>query len=207
MRHPTLNTKSEKTNQDPWSPYLKDITFDINSYRDSKTSIKIEELCKWIEDVSKVETTNSLHEMNNYHHQHYALCTMNKNGMSNIMTSKEIQKENDEKKEGTFIEYIRDDKTDDFSEMHVVNYCSGVLHGFYRVFTASPNNGGNEFTQFHSIGRFMNGKKVGMSWKWLEGNCYFVDLDQEIDDNIPHDGYFFYPNLFSGIHGKINHNI
>ena len=48
----------------------------------------------------------------------------------------------------------------------------------------------------------MNGKKVGMSWKWLEGNCYFIDLEGEEDDNMAHDGYYFYPNLSSGIHGK-----
>ena len=48
----------------------------------------------------------------------------------------------------------------------------------------------------------MNGKKVGMSWKWLEGNCYFIDLEAEEDDNTARDGYYFYPNLSCGIHGK-----
>jgi len=210
MRHPALNTRSEKGTKDPWSPYLKNITFDINNDRDSKTSIEIKALNNWIEDVSNVEKSNILMDMNNYYHQQYPLCTTNKNGLTNIITSKEKQKEKwnkdrrqeQEQKEGTFIEYVEDDKSDDFSEMHIVNYCNGVLHGFYRIFTASSNNRGNEFTQFHSIGRFMKGKKVGMSWKWLEGNCYFLNLDEEKDDNIPRDGYYFYPNLSCGIQGK-----
>jgi hypothetical protein len=46
-----------------------------------------------------------------------------------------------------------------------------------------------------------------MSWKWLEGNGYFMDLDEEEDDNIPHGGYYLYPNLSCGIHGKHKNNI
>jgi hypothetical protein len=168
--------------------------------------LQIETLRKWIKDVSNLEIINILLDINNSFHQQYPLCTMNKNGLRDSMTPEETSKEKfnkEEKKEGTYIEYVRDHKTDYSYEKHVVNYCNGVLHGFYRVFTASSNNGGNEFTQFHSIGQFMNGKKTGISWKWLEGNCYFIDLEGEEDDNIAHEGYYLYPNLSCGIHGKI----
>ena len=205
MRHPALLTGSEKSTKDHWSPYLKDVTFEINNSRDSKVFIEIETLNKWIEDVSNVENSNTLMDMNNYFHQQHPLCTMSKNCSKKILTAKEKQKENwnkEKAREGEFIEYAIDAKTDDISEMHVVNYCNGVRHGFYRVFTASSNNGGNNFTQFNSIGRFMNGVKVGMSWKWLEGNGYFIDLEGEEVDDILHDGYYLYPNLTCGIHGK-----
>ena len=200
-----IGTENEKITKDPWSPYLKDVTFDINNYRDSKVFMQIETLKKWIEDVSNIENSNILLGMNNFYHQQYPLCTMSKNELRDSMTPEEKSLETlnkEEQKEGTFIEYVRDDKTDYSYEIHIANYCNGVLHGFYRIFTASSNNGGNEFTQFHSLGRFMNGKKVGMSWKWLEGNCYFIDLEGEEDDNMARDGYYFYPNLSSGIHGK-----
>ena len=167
--------------------------------------MKLERLKKWIEDVSNVENVNTLMEMNNCYHQQHPLCTITKNGLTNIMATTEKKYTNGnekEQKEGIFIEYATGPKSEDITEMHIVNYCNGLRHGFYKVYTASPYNGNNDFTQFHSIGRFRNGKKVGFSWKWLEGNGYFIDVDEEEDQDSLRDGYFLYPNLSCGIHGK-----
>jgi hypothetical protein len=99
-----IGTKNEKSTKDPWSPYLKDVTFDINNYRDSKVSFQIETLSKWIKDVSNLEIINILLDINNSFHQQYPLCTMNKNELRDSMTPEETSKEtihHEEKTDGT----------------------------------------------------------------------------------------------------------
>ena len=83
--------------------------------------------------------------------------------------------------------------------MHEVNYCNGVRHGFYRVFVAAIDGCNDEFTKFHSLGRYASGQKIGVSWTWMEGNSYFINLSEENEDI--HDGFYLYPKLACGIYG------
>ena len=103
--------------------------------------------------------------------------------------------------DGIHIEYLKDSRTDEITEMHEVHYCNGVRHGYYRIFIPANEGCVDDFTKFHSIGRYANGKKVGTSWKWMEGNCYFVDLSEENEEHGLHDGFYLYPKLSSGIYG------
>ena len=208
--HRVLNPKNAKSSTDQWSPYLKDVTFDISPSRNPQISTSVKALNDWIKSISDPRNRDALNEMNKNHRKLYPLCTMSKHERkpNTIHTDENSNSIQTEEKEGSFVEYMNDPQTDEPTEMHIVNYCNGVRHGFYAVFTTPTswvmtNPVGTGFTQFNYIGRFMNGKKVGMSWKWLEGNGYYIDTGEEEDDNIPHAGFYLYPNLSCGIYGMI----
>ena len=99
-------------------------------------------------------------------------------------------------------EYIKDVKTNEFTQMQEVNYCHGVRHGFYRIFTIPLHMGGNEYIQFHSVGCFWNDKRVGTRWEWVEGNGYIIDWGEDECNNEFQEGLYLYPNLTCGIRGR-----
>ena len=200
---------TQKHCNDPWSPYLKTVTFDITGTRTPELALTILELKYWLECVSNIENNSTIRNMNHKYHHHYPLCrNVNQDGDKDILFSTSDSMSNgtqneQEMKEGEYTEFVKDPKTDEPSVLQIANYCNGVKHGFYRKFTASfGQSNQEEFKKFMSVGHFSKGKETGIRWRWLEGNAYFVDLKGENEDwsgsNV---GFYLYPSLSCGIHG------
>ena len=110
-------------------------------------------------------------------------------------------------KDGIYKEYIKNGDDDhDGDHLMEASYRNGERHGFYRIFTNDLTQvGEKEFSQFHSLGYFINGKNVGISWSWLEGNGYMIDFAaEEYNNNNPRNAIYIYPSLTCGIFGKQN---
>ena len=197
IRHPALISRKEICNKEQWSPYIQDVTFDISPSRYPDVASDVNSLNEWIEEISKVESKNAFIDLNKNFHANCSNC--NKNNFVNSDMNGEI--DDDGKEEGIHIDYLKDPRTDEITEMHEVHYCNGVRHGYYRIFVPAIDGSNDDFTKFHSIGHYLNGKKVGASWNWMEGNCYFIDLSEENEEQALHDGFYLYPKLSSGIYG------
>ena len=198
IRHPALLTRKEINNKEQWSPYIQDVTFDISPSRSPDVACDVNSLNKWIEEISKVESKNAFIDLNKNFHVNCSNCKKN-NFAKNDMNG-EINDEG--KEEGIHVDYLKDPRTDEITEMHEVHYCNGVRHGYYRIFVPAIGGSDDDFTKFHSVGCYLNGKKVGVCWKWMEGNCYFIDLSEENEEQALHDGFYLYPKLSSGIYGR-----